>query len=84
MSKGQSFSLNCVQFGGTLGDFLTFPQSTDYWEMDMSRQWVCKYPGAAVTEHHKLEDVETAEMGLPWWLGDKESDCQSRRHRFDP
>ena len=52
--------------------------------MGMSRQWVCKYAGAAVTEHHKLEDFEAAEMGLPWWLSDKESDCQSRRHRFNP
>ena len=23
-------------------------------------------------------------MGLPWWLSDKESTCQSRRHRLDP
>ena len=22
--------------------------------------------------------------GLPWWLSDKESACQCRRHRFDP
>ena len=21
---------------------------------------------------------------LPWWLSDKESACQCRRHRFDP
>ena len=23
-------------------------------------------------------------MGLPWWLSDKESTCQFRRHVFDP
>ena len=23
-------------------------------------------------------------LGLPWWLSDKESACQCRRHRFDP
>ena len=23
-------------------------------------------------------------LGLPWWLSDKESTCQCRRHRFDP
>ena len=23
-------------------------------------------------------------IGLPWWLSDKESACQCRRHRFDP
>ena len=22
--------------------------------------------------------------GLPWWLSDKESNCQCRKHRFDP
>ena len=22
--------------------------------------------------------------GLPWWLSDKESSCQCRRHGFDP
>ena len=24
------------------------------------------------------------EGGLPWWLSNKESTCQCRRHRFDP
>ena len=24
------------------------------------------------------------EWGLPWWLSDKESDCQCRRHGFSP
>ena len=23
-------------------------------------------------------------MGLPWWLSNKESFCQCKRHRFDP
>jgi len=22
-------------------------------------------------------------LGLPWWLSDKESACQCRKHRFD-
>ena len=34
----------------------------------------------------RLEDymTRTRFIGRPWWLSDKESSCQCRRHRFDP
>ena len=28
--------------------------------------------------------LKIMKWGLPWWLSDKESACQYRRHRFDP
>ena len=36
-----------------------------------------------VPEMIKLMLLQDNWVGLPWWLGGKESTCQSRRHRFN-
>ena len=28
--------------------------------------------------------AKVVSFGLPWWLSGRESDCQCRRHGFDP
>ena len=31
-----------------------------------------------------ISTMKEEKNGFPWWLSDKESTCQCRRHRFDP
>ena len=43
----------------------------------MSKKWK-----VFLTEEFQWINIEG--IRLPWWLRDKESTCQCRRHRFDP
>ena len=38
----------------------------------------------ALQAKRMTKETKTSKVGLPWWLSDKQTTCQHRRHGFDP